>query len=112
MAVDILTPDDRAKLLLNALADGNDHAPVVKISLRGTPAVWLLSEADPDFENRLFGLCDLGMGEAELGFVDLDEIIAVSLELGLTIERDDTFVTDVPISVYAQRAREAGCIVL
>ena len=39
--------------------------------------------------NRLmFGLCDLGMGSPELGYVSLDELEALRGALGLPVERD------------------------
>ncbi len=36
----------------------------------------------------LFGVCDLGMGSPELGYVTLAELEAIRLPMGLGIERD------------------------
>lgn len=73
-------------------------------------AIWLLSECDPDEPDRLFGLCDLGLGSPELGYVDLKEIMQVSIKLGLPVERDNSFVPDKPLSAYFEIAKAAGRI--
>jgi len=36
----------------------------------------------------LFGVCDLGMGSPELGYVTLAELESIQLPMGLGIERD------------------------
>ncbi len=63
----LLTVSDRVQLLVNALND-RDHFPVVKLFTPDAAATWLISEADPDDPDRLFGLCDLGLGYPELGY--------------------------------------------
>jgi DUF2958 family protein len=108
---DLLTVEDRVRLFANALADERDHFPVVKLFTPDAGATWLLSESDPDEPDRLFGLCDLGLGCPELGYVSLAEIIGVRGRLGLPVERDLHFVADKPLSVYADDARVRGRIV-
>ncbi len=71
---------------------------------------WLLTEID-DGTDLAFGLCDLGMGCPELGYVSFTELHAVRSELGLPIERDLHFKADKPISAYAEEARSCGHIV-
>ncbi|MCP4481700.1 MAG: DUF2958 domain-containing protein, partial [bacterium] len=71
-------------------------------------ATWLISEMDED--GRMFGLCDLGMGSPELGYVMLDEITSVRLQFGLRIERDMHFEPYKTMSEYATEARELGRI--
>ena len=44
------------------------------------------SEEDGDW--RLFGLCDLGFGSPELGYVMLSELESLDVGFGLGIERD------------------------
>lgn len=68
--------------LVNALADERDHPPVLKLSTPDGAATWLISEVDSDDPDRLFGLCDLGQGFPELGYVSLAEISS-SGRLGL-----------------------------
>ncbi len=110
--IDLLTVEDRVRLLVNALADERDHLfPVVKLFTPDAGATWLISEADPDEPDRLFGLCDLALGHPELGWVHLDEIKKVRGRLGLPVERDLYFTADKPISAYAAEARAKGRIV-
>ena len=85
--------------------------PAVKLFTPDASATWLISEADPDDPDRLFGLCDLGLGYPELGYVSLAEMGAVKGGLGLPVERDLHFVADKPLSAYADEARSKGRIV-
>lgn len=106
-----LTGADLDQLLANALAPGADHFPVAKFFSPDANATWIISEIDPDDPDRLFGLCDLGLGFPELGYVSLSELKLVRGRLGLPIERDLHFVADKPLSSYAEEARQKGCIV-
>ena len=50
-------------------------------------ATWFITEAN--FETgEAFGLCDLGFGSPELGYVDLNELQAVRGAFGMKVERD------------------------
>ncbi|MCK1412471.1 MULTISPECIES: DUF2958 domain-containing protein [unclassified Bradyrhizobium] len=109
--IDLLTVEDRVRLLVNALAGERDHFPVVKLFTPDAGATWLISEADPDEVDRFFALCDLGLGHPELGWVSLAEIKAVRGGLGLPVERELHFIADKPISAYAAEARAYGRIV-
>jgi hypothetical protein len=51
-----------------------DFEPVVKLFTPDGNATWLLTELNPDFDHLAFGLCDLGLGEPELGYVSLHEL--------------------------------------
>ncbi|RTL51769.1 MAG: DUF2958 domain-containing protein [Bradyrhizobiaceae bacterium] len=107
----LLSLTDQVQLLVNALADEQDHVPVVKLFLPDGAATWLITEVDPDDPDRLFGLCDLGLGFPELGFVSLAEISSVKGRLGLHVERDAHFVTDKPLSHFVEEARINGKII-
>ncbi|WP_426421787.1 DUF2958 domain-containing protein [Bradyrhizobium genosp. A] len=109
--IDLLTVEDRVRLLVNALAGERDHFPVVKLFTPDAGATWLLTECDPDEPDRLFGLCDLGLNCPELGYVQLTEIKEIRGRLGLPVERDLHFTADKPISAYADEARVKGRIV-
>lgn len=100
----LLTAAHLDQLLSNALTEA-DHYPVVKLFTPDANATWLISEVDPDDPDRLFGLCDLGLGSPELGYVSLSELKAVRGRLGLPIERDLHFAADKPLSSYAEEAR-------
>lgn len=108
----ILIPDDiRQRLLVNGAAEREtDHVPVVKLFDPSGAATWLITEMMPDEPDILFGLCDLGFGCPELGYVSLTEIESAKGPLGLGIERDLHFVGRFPLSVYAEAARVAGRI--
>ena len=107
----LLSVSDHVALLVNALDDTGDHPPVLKLFTPDAGATWLISEVDPDDPDRLFGLCDLGVGNPELGYVSLAEIAALRGPLGLPVERDLYFVADRPLSAYADDAQAMGRIV-
>jgi hypothetical protein len=107
----LITEEDRVRLLANALADERDHAPVVKLFTPDASATWLITECDPDEPDRLFGLCDLGLGHPELGYVSLAEIMEARGQLGLPVERDIHFAGNRPLSAYAEEARVRGRII-
>ncbi len=110
-ANELLTVEDRIRLLVNALSEEKDHPPVLKLFTPDGAATWLISEVDPDENDRLYALCDLGLGFPELGWVSLAEISSVRGKLGLPVERDLHFVADKPLSAYAEEARKHGRIV-
>jgi hypothetical protein len=87
-----------------------DHVPVVKLLLPGTGCAWLLTELDPDDPLRAFGLCDLGMGVPDLGYVDLAELAGLKLPLNVKLQADPNFTGKYPLSVYAKAARECDFI--
>jgi hypothetical protein len=90
-------------------ADENfDPKPVVKYFNPAGAATWLITELDED--GRLFGLCDLGFGTPELGYVMLEELESIRGAFGLGIERDRWFKAKGPLSLYADEARKADYI--
>jgi hypothetical protein len=86
-----------------------DPAPVIKLFNPLGAGTWLAAELAEDGDT-LFGLADLGFGCPELGYFSLSEIAAVRLPYGLFIERDLSFDSTVPLSVWAETARSAGSI--
>lgn len=85
-----------------------DPVPAVKLFTPDASATWLLTELDPDETDVAFGLCDLGLGSPELGYVSLAEIAGIRGRLGLPVERDRWFSSTEPLSVHLQRARQRG----
>ena len=92
----LITSAQRHKLLENGRAQRAaidrqdqclDFEPAVKLFTPDGNATWLLTELNPDID-LAFGLCDLGLGEPELGYVSLSELAAVRGPLGLPLERD------------------------
>jgi hypothetical protein len=109
----LLTKAIRHKLIANGKASAikeQDHFPVVKLFTPDGGATWLLSEIRADDPDTAFGLCDLGMGSPELGYVSLSEMQGVRGKLGLPIERDLWFKADKPLTAYASEASAAGRI--
>lgn len=108
-----ITDEAFAQLLANghctAGGEAVDPLPVIKLFTPDAQATWLLTEVDPD-DDLAFGLCDLGLGCPELGYVRLSEIATVRGRYGLPVERDKSFAADKPLSVYADEARAAGMI--
>lgn len=112
---ELLTSAERVALLANgrfsAAGKAIDPVPVVKLFTPDADATWLLTELDPADPDVAFGLCDLGLGCPELGFVRLSEIAALRGGLGLPVERDLSFRPDKPLSAYTAEATCAGYIV-
>ena len=89
-----------------------DPAPVVKLFTPDAGATWLLTEIDPEDHDHAFGLCDLGLGAPELGWVSLQELATERGRLGLPVERDLHFRAEKRLSAYARDARLAGRIIV
>ena len=107
----LLTKSIERKLKANAISGvkfGTDHKPVVKF-FGGGACTWLISEMHPD-TNRMYGLCDLGHGSAELGYVMLEDLEGLTFQFGLKVERDLWFKADKTLNEYADEARIAGRI--
>ncbi|MBB2905795.1 DUF2958 domain-containing protein [Agrobacterium tumefaciens] len=101
----LLTPELRQKLLSNNInARDTDLVPVVKWFAPWGAATWILVEMEQDGDT-CFGLCDLGFGEPELGYVSLREVMSIEGPYGLKIERDEHFKTDKPMSMWSLAAR-------
>ena len=101
----LLTKAIEKKLIKNFYDnDGDkDFKPVVKL-FGGGAATWLLSELDPD-TNIAFGLCDLGFGTPELGYVSIDELKSIRFKpFNLPVERD-FFEPEKTLMEYANDAR-------
>ncbi len=103
----LIMPEQRARLLANGCMRDVDHVPLVKLFNPLGLGVWLVTELDTD-DDTLFGLADLG--EPELGSFSLAEISAVRLPFGLGIERDLTFASAFPLSVWTEVSRRTGSI--
>jgi hypothetical protein len=104
----LITREIELKLKKNAALPEAERVPVLKL-FGGGACTWLISEKEGDI---LFGLCDLGLGCAELGYVSLSELESLKFPpFGLGVERDSWFVADKTLSAYADEAARAweGC---
>ena len=100
----------QAKLKKNAPADHRDLEayPVVKLFTPYANAVWLLSSVDPNNPDRAFGLCDLGLGEPELGYVSLVELNALEARAGILVEQDADFLSGTSLRLLLRAAKARG----
>jgi hypothetical protein len=111
----LLTKAIREKLVKNHREnDGKentvDFKPVVKLFALASPATWLITEMDPE-TNLMFGLCDLGHGFPEIGYVSLDELTELKWMGIPRVERDRHWTASGTLSEYAKEARENQRIV-
>jgi len=89
--------------------DGSSIKPPLKL-FGGSACTWLISEIEPDGDT-MFGLCDLGMGFPEMGYVSLGELEAIKFPpFGLPVERDKSFKPNKSLSEYAAEASQQGYI--
>jgi hypothetical protein len=103
----LITREIELKLKKNMALPEGERVPVVKF-FGGGACTWLISEKEGDV---LFGLCDLGLGGAELGYVSLSELESLKFPpFGLGVERDSWFEADKTLSAYADEARELGSL--
>jgi hypothetical protein len=111
----LFTEAQRRELIANgersAAGERIDPHPIVKLFTPDVGATWLLTELDPGEPDRAFGLCDLGLGCPELGYVSITELASVRGRLGLRVERDLYFTANRPLSEYAAEAHRRGRIV-
>jgi len=112
--MDLLTATEQRQLQQNHREQNHenttDYRPVVKIFTPDANATWLFTEFN---SNRLefFGLCDLGQGEPELGYVSAVELGALRGKMGLHVEKDRHFKASKTLSEYAAQAREERRII-
>lgn len=102
----LLTKEIKQKLLRNGDVTnrGNDHKPVVKF-FGGGACRWLITEMDSADDDTLYGLCDLGLGLPELGYVSLEELKSLKFPpFGLGVERDRFFQPKMTLNEYYHQA--------
>lgn len=109
----LFTDQQYQQLLKNGAPENRDknHIPVVHLYLQCTSCEWLISEIDPEEPHIAFGLCDLGKGFPELGYVDLEELQSVKVPpFDFTVANNHLFEGKYPMSVYAAAARHKNAI--
>ena len=111
----LITNEQRIKMIENGIESQKNHAcnhwPVVKLFTPDAGCTWLLSELDPEEPDIAFGLCDLGLGFPELGYVSISEIARLRGNLGLPVERELNFKATKSLLEYSKDANDAGRIV-
>jgi hypothetical protein len=76
-----------------AQTEGFDENPiVVKFFTPDANCTWFITDGEKQGDDwEFFGLCDLGLGTPELGYVRLSELQKVRGRFGLPIEREKWF---------------------
>lgn len=94
----------------NEKAQGQlDFKPVLKV-FGGGACTWLFSEFD-EKRDLFFGLCDIGQGFPELGYVSKTELELIRFKpFNLGVERDMHFKAKKTLSQYAKEAKFYGYI--
>ena len=114
----LFTKDQEKKLLSNGkkqyekgkISQSIDFKPVVRLFLPEGGATWLITELDPQNPDIAFGLCDLGAGFPELGYVSISELSDLRTRLGLPVERDRHWTPEKRLSEYTEEASRLGHI--
>ena len=86
---------------------GNNLKPWLKLFNPVGAQTWLIAGIAEDGDT-MYGLCDLGFGCPELGYVSLNEIENLDLPFGLKIERDTWWEPEKTLEEYYNDAREAA----
>jgi hypothetical protein len=115
----LITEAQHTTLLANGIAARDaaraglafDPKPDVKLHTPHWCNRWLLTEIDPDYPRRAYGLCDDGDGRPYLGFVCLADLEDIHGKVKFTVVADTHFVADKPLSTYAEVAYTRGLIV-
>ena len=102
----LLTKSLKARLLRNNRPENRtiDHRPVVKF-FGGPASTWLITEMDSADEDRMYGLCDLGLGIPELGYISLSILENLTFPpFGSPVERDRYFTPKMTLNDYYNEA--------
>ena len=114
--MELVTAEQRRQLIDNWNLEGDALRPVVKIFSPVGSATWIIASMNPQDEDTMYGLCDLGTGYPEIGYVRLSELQSITVRVppgrsaGIGLERDLYFEPSHSLSVYAEAARQNGTI--
>ena len=108
----LFTDEQYKQLIANGTENNGEisYPPVAKLFMSWTDCCWLLTGLDPEYPNIAFGLCDLGFGFPEVGYVDLNELRETQDGLK-TLECDNSFEGKFPLIAYTRAAWEMHRIV-
>ena len=101
----VLTAAQFRTLVSNFESTEKAGIPVVKFFDPFSTATWLISELDPE-SGLAYGLCDLGQGFPEIGYVSLYELMDLK-----RIERDLHFKSQRTLSEWKAFAEKNGNLV-
>lgn len=111
--MELMTKDQKAKLKENMKKeDLGDEQPVVKWFTPSANCTWLIIGLDED-EELAFGLCDLGLGFPEIGYVSMEELrdLGNHTPFKMPVERDLHWTPRMTLREYADLANQKQGIV-
>ena len=119
--MELVTSSLRASLNRQWKDQDGRRPPVLKLFTPAGSATWLIHSVHPEEPDHLFGLCDLGMGFPELGYVSLAELESLRVpacivimgrdhHFSIEVERDLYFQPTHSLRAYAQAAAHEGRI--
>ena len=102
----LITKEIEKKLRANLGKGFRNTKPWLKLFTPFGSATWLISELHDHGEDiHLFGLCDLGMGYPELGYISLKEIEDLNADSGIPkVERDLYWEPKADLKLYHTKA--------
>ena len=104
----LITKDIKRLCASNLKKPEEARRPYLKLFNAFGQGTWLISEINED--GTMFGLCDLGMGCPELGYVALSEMTEMRMGSVPMIERDQYWAPEKTLMQYYEDARVAGGI--
>lgn len=112
--MDLFTPEQRMRLICNGRIREQgtllSRPPILKLFTPDAAGTWLISAIDPADEDRAWGLCDVGAGSPEFGWVSISVLMKMRGPLGRPVCRDEAFRPNASLGAYAEEARRVGII--
>ena len=104
----LITKEIKRLLDKNKTLPEKDRKPYLKLFNAYGQGTWLISEIDEN--DILFGLCDLGFGCPEFGYVALSELVSMKMGVIPMIERDMYFEPNTTLDKYWSESISNGVI--
>ena len=102
--MELVTDELRQELLNNWNLEDKDLKPVLKIFSPIGASTWMIVSMNPNDNDTMYGLCDLGMGSPELGYIPLSELQQIRIPfmagVEMELERDLYFEPKYSLAVY------------
>jgi hypothetical protein len=95
-------------LLKNHGKELSEMKPVAKLFCPWGAATWLICEMDPQDNDIVYAICDLGLDCVEYGTVSMRELQNLRGPFGLKIERDLHWTASKTASEYYNEGCEQG----
>lgn len=104
---ELLTDEQMEKLKQIGLSEqeSENQIPIVRLHIPGKEAYWLFSCIISDTEQMAYGIFEIGLGNPELGYFDLNEIAELKFKGGLELENDLQFKGERSLMKYAEIAQ-------